>query len=430
MEIFRNIGALLCAGALCVGTLGLTGCTGTDVKEQLLDGEGNIVGYGVYKNAGGGVVLADFETLPLAVEIPAQVDGVDVTGIADNAFASEGALYAVVLPNAAITVGSKAFAKSAVNELYGTRAILNADALTDSDIKRLSEGTPEDVYFIDGRFSTEDDGNGGVLVTGFTAGGFDVVVPDEADGKKIKAIGDNAFIKENVTHVELPASVAEIGSHAFYDCAELTGISVRGNNAQTGALDLSNVKSIGEWAFRGCGKITDVSLSDKLKEIATGAFSGTSLTQISIPKSVTKIGGCAFNGCSKLTAITVEEGSKSFSDEDGVLFNKSKSEIVRFPEGKYIEGSYDIPRSVKTVNEYAFYGSSLSVNVPSSVSSVGVKAFSGCSYVSIPKALWEACAYAEGQTSAPMWSDPAVYYNGKEYSGSDTALTFHINELA
>lgn len=429
MKLFRNIGALFCAGALCAAALGLTGCGAAEVKEELHDSEGRLVGYGSYRSAGGGVALADFETVPLAVEIPAQVDGVKVTGIANNAFANDSVLNAVVLP-AAINVGDRAFAKSAVKELYGTQTTFSTEALTDSEIKELRAGSPEGVYFLEGSFSVEDDGNGGVLVSGFTADGFDVVVPDAAGGKKVKAIGENAFIREMVTDVEIPASVTEIGSHAFYDCKKLDGISVRGGSAQAGTLDLTNVKSIGEWAFRGCGMVTDAALSDSLKSIATGAFSGTSLTQVSIPKSVTEIGSCAFNGCGKLSAITVEAGSRSFSDEDGVLFNKSRSEIVRFPEGKYVEGSYEIPRSVKSINEYAFYGSALSVDVPSGVSTVGLRAFAGCSSVTIPRTLWEACAYAEGQASAPMWSDPSVYYNGKEYSGSDTALTFHINELA
>lgn len=430
MKLFRNIGAALCAGALCAAALGLTGCGAAEVKEELHDSEGRLVGYGSYRSAGGGVALADFEAVPFAVEIPAQIDGADVTGIANNAFANDSVLSAVVLPDAAMNIGDRAFAKSAVKELYGTHAAFSAEALTDSDIRELRADSPEGVYFLEGSFSVEDDGNGGVLVSGFTADGFDVVVPDAADGKKVKAIGENAFIREMVTEVEIPASVTEIGSHAFYDCTKLDGISVRGSGAQAGMLDLANVKSIGEWAFRGCGRITDAALSDGLKSIATGSFSGTSLTQVSIPKSVTEIGSCAFNGCGKLSAITVEAGSRSFSDEDGVLFNKSRSEIVRFPEGKYVEGSYEIPRSVKTISEYAFYGSALSVDVPSSVSTVGLRAFDGCSSVTIPKTLREACAYAEGQASAPMWSDPSVYYNGKEYSGSDTALTFHINELA
>lgn len=430
MKLFRNIGALLCAGALCAGAAGLTGCGAAAVKEELLDGEGRVVGYGSYKSAGGGVELTDFETVPLAVEIPAQIDGVKVTGIADGAFANDDVLNAVILPDAEINIGGRAFAKSAVKELYGAQVTFGADALTDSEIKELLTGMPEGAYFLNGSFSTEDDENGGVLITGFEADGFDIVVPDLAGGKKVNAIGANAFIMESVTHVEIPSTVCAIGSHAFYDCAELTSMSVRGGGEQAGVLDLSNVKSIGEWAFRGCEKITSASLSEKLTSIAAGAFSGTSLAQVSIPKSVKEIGSCAFNGCGKLSAITVEAGNRSFSDEDGVLYNKSKSEILRFPEGKYVEGSYEIPRSVKTISEYAFYGSGLSVNVPSSVSSVGLKAFTGCSYVSIPKTLWEACAYAEGQASAPIWSNPSVYYNGKEYSGSDTALTFHINELA
>ena len=55
------------------------------------------------------------------------------------------------------------------------------------------------------------------------------------------------------------------------------------------------------------------------------------LTSIMIPESVTSIGDDAFQYCRSLTAIEVEEGNASYTDTDGVLFNKHKPNCSASP---------------------------------------------------------------------------------------------------
>ena len=60
-----------------------------------------------------------------------------------------------------------------------------------------------------------------------------------------------------------------------------------------------------------------------------------SITSITIPDSVTFIDGWAFWFCKSLTNIIVDENNKNYSnDSNGVLFNKDKTELVRYPAGK------------------------------------------------------------------------------------------------
>lgn len=64
------------------------------------------------------------------------------------------------------------------------------------------------------------------------------------------------------------------------------------------------VTSIGDNAFKGCSKLTDITISDSVTSIGDEAFKGCSrLTSIIISDSVTSIGKNAFNGCSNLTEI-------------------------------------------------------------------------------------------------------------------------------
>jgi hypothetical protein len=79
-----------------------------------------------------------------------------------------------------------------------------------------------------------------------------------------------------------------------------------------------------------------------------------------------------------LTTISVDESNQNYSSSDGVLFNKDKTTLMQFPGGK--TGSYTIPNSVTTIGERAFSGCSglTSVTIPESVITIGDGAFYNC----------------------------------------------------
>ena len=117
------------------------------------------------------------------------------------------------------------------------------------------------------------------------------------------------------------------GTIIITDCKE----SAKGAITIPSEIDGKSVTSIGKWAFEYC----------------------SGLTSITIPDSVTSIGNEAFDGCTGLTSINVASGNNYYSDNNGVLFNKKKTELIRYPEGKS-QTSYTIPNSVTSIGDEAF----------------------------------------------------------------------------
>jgi hypothetical protein len=173
---------------------------------------------------------------------------------------------------------------------------------------------------------------------------------------------------QRITDIVIDEGVTRIGEWAFNACINLTSVSIPNSMTWFGAC-----------AFYGCSSLTSVNIPANVIWIGEGAFNACcSLTSVNIPASVTEIGSGAFYGCSSLEDITVEDGNRTYSSTDGVLFNKLKTVLIRYPEGK-TQRSYYIPSSVTWISIDAFYSSRLtSVNIPGSVTSIGGEAFMNC----------------------------------------------------
>jgi len=77
------------------------------------------------------------------------------------------------------------------------------------------------------------------------------------------------------------------------------------------------------------------------------------LTSITIPKSISFIGTKAFYSCSSLERIDVDEENDDYQSVDGVLYDKSLTNLIQCPGGK--AGSVFVSESVTEIDDGAFY---------------------------------------------------------------------------
>jgi hypothetical protein len=120
---------------------------------------------------------------------------------------------------------------------------------------------------------------------------------------------------------------------------------------------------------------------------------------ISIPENVTTIGAPAFGGCVNLRTILVDNLNPAYASVGGVLFNKDKTALVKFPEGRggvvtVPEGVLRIeagalasgriagvsfPESLQSIGEAALAQSHVeAINIPNRVKSIDMLAFQSC----------------------------------------------------
>ena len=211
-----------------------------------------------------------------------------------------------------------------------------------------------------------------------------VTIPDS-----VTVIGKRAFGNcTSLTNITIPDSVMSIGYEAFIGCTSLTSIKIP-----------DSVTSISHDAFEDCTSLTSITIPDSVTEIGYSAFEGcTSLTSITIPDSVTSIDSSAFGGCTSLTAINVATGNKNYISVNGVLYNKDKTTIMRYPAGKKDE-NYKIPDGVTSIGDDTFEDciSLTSITIPDSVTGIGSSAFEGCTSlksITIPDSVTEIGWYA------------------------------------
>lgn len=203
-------------------------------------------------------------------------------------------------------------------------------------------------------------------------------------------IGKSAFsCREGLISAELPESVTDIGNCAFSGCKRLKSVNIP-----------DGVTSIGSYAFRRCGSLKSVNIPEGVTSIGDEAFFGCEgLESVTIPESVKFIGDDNFSDCKSLAAINVHGNNAEYSsDERGVLFNKDKSVLIRYPIGNTAE-SYTIPSGVKTIcaNAFRMCGRLKSLNIPEGVTNIGDNAFWGCKglrSVKIPESVASIGEYA------------------------------------
>ncbi len=227
----------------------------------------------------------------------------------------------------------------------------------------------------------------------------DLVIPDG-----ITEISNDAFSGgSSFKSVTMPDGVTRIGHHTFMNCSGLTEIAIPDSVtdidvaafsgcSSLGSITLpKNITEIKDGTFADCSGLTDITIPDGVEEIGKQAFDNCiALTSINIPASVRVIDAnrgvyAVFNpfwGCDGLAEITVDENNEYYSSENGVLFNKSKTSIIKYPPAK--SGAYyAVPDGVTGIfiNAFDCCKNLEKIKLPSTLA-IDTNKFPGCENLS------------------------------------------------
>lgn len=219
----------------------------------------------------------------------------------------------------------------------------------------------------------------------------DIVLPEG-----VTTIARSAF--ENCTNLKniiIPNKVTSIEERTFADCSSLVDVTLPStmttleygafeNCTSLRSVTIPNSVNTVDAPFYGCSSLSDIKVPDYLYE--TSIFSGTGITDITVPEGTTVVG--SFADCTKLASITFPEGIKALTDFSGC----SSLRAIDIPDGVSVIGSalfrgcvnltkVTIPNSVVSLEWFAFSDcSSLTrITIPNHIATISSGAFSGCS---------------------------------------------------
>ena len=245
-----------------------------------------------------------------------------LTTISDRAFYGADKLTTISIPNSVTTIGNDAFHNcdsltTVTFDTVNSKLVSLGDNAFSSDKKLKNIMLPYNLVKIgDNAFS------GCSALATITFDGYDKVTLEDGSTQdvlntncmsKLEELGVGAFLNcVSLTTISVPNGVTEVKDSTFNNCKSLVSIEFDIVN--------SKLKTIGEQAFAGCGKLgsvldlTDpenielvtVNLPNSLVKVGTEAFMNCSgMWGIQFNYNISEIGDNAFNGCSNLAKVDI-----------------------------------------------------------------------------------------------------------------------------
>ena len=227
--------------------------------------------------------------------------------------------------------------------------------------------------------------SGGVEVTGYAGDATELSIPEELGGSKVVGIANSALSGHaSLRSVALPPSLGRVGTGAFRGCSSLASVdlppsvSFVDNGAFEGCSSLSSVtlpeglRGLGRSVFRGC-PLAFVTVPASLESTegwrwGDGPFAGSGLSSARLAEGSVRVATGLFGGCDRLASVEVPGTVTSVGDR-------------AFQGCTSLPAALEVPASVATLGSFAYEGCSqlASVALPPSLGRVGTGAFRGCS---------------------------------------------------
>ena len=260
------------------------------------------------------------------IEIPKILDGKTVVGIGDNAFKGAKELTGVVIPNSIKKIGNGAFRNCVKINNVDLGNVEEIKASIFKGCTSLKEITiPKTVKVGPVLDSCLDNSS----ITKITLEEGMKIIPDGLCGntgiteitipESVETIGCHAFMGTELTEVKIPKNVKLIDGQAFFKCTKLKKI------------DLGNVEEISFGIVQDCTSLTEITIPKTVKKGSTevpcldnpnitkvtleegitivpnALLANTGITEITIPNTVTEIQTWAFYNCTNLKKITIPD---------------------------------------------------------------------------------------------------------------------------
>ncbi len=378
-----------------------------------------------------------------------QIEGGKVTGIGtctdtkiyvnmpigDNAF--ESAIFTeVVLGDGTTSIGSYAFSNCyQLKEINIPNSVSKLRTGTFSGCRNLTEITlPDSVTVLDNS-----------VFAGCEKLAI-IHLPAE-----MTSIGNSCFSGTAITEITIPDGITKLPSE-FISCNQLTKVNLP-----------NSLKEIDSWAFWNCFSLKTLSIPDSVEMIKNNAFSGCYNVTVQIPASVKTIEANVFSGDNVIIlteleskpsgwqnywadeTVTVIWNFKEFkTDSQGVTYtlkNDGTAEVVSY-EGKSknivlgVEGYTLVGKIPSGLFKYNSYLES--IIIPEGITEIGHDAFNGCDSlesVTLPDELTRIGAYAFAwcsslQTIEIPESVTEIENYAFSYLGSCEIVTKHPSEPA
>lgn len=172
----------------------------------------------------------------------------------------------------------------------------------------------------------------------------------------VTEIAQEAFVYSRLESIILPSSLTSLNGYPLAGIWNLKKIDVSGDNPaytsrdgvlyskdmsmlircpmnKTGGLEIpEGVKTVERFAFRQCRGLESISIPASMEDI---------------PESALFNSHDGIDICENLVSVSVAEGSRHFSSEDGVLYDKKKEKLLLCPSGK--RRRLTVPATVQSI---------------------------------------------------------------------------------
>lgn len=198
----------------------------------------------------------------------------------------------------------------------------------------------------------------------------------------LTSIGSSAFENSGLRSINTPQTLKTVYSYAFYNCSSLTQAALN-----------DGITKMYEGVFKNCTSLSKVNIPNSLTAINSEMFYNcTSIKEIVIGKEVTVIGESAFEECASLVNLTLNEGLTIIR---GSAFCGCKSlKDIKLPSTLIEIQNYDAFRNCTSLSNVelnegltyigngAFENCAIkSIEIPSTVKTLGGAAFYNCVYL-------------------------------------------------